>query len=60
MRERNRLESAIDGFLQMESEFSATCELLEMAAEEGDAAMEAEAAEAVGTWQPYGNAWLSG
>jgi len=43
MRERTRLESAIDGFRQMESEFLDTCELLEMAAEEGDVDMEAEA-----------------
>ena len=43
MRERTRLESAIDGFHQMESEFLDTCELLAMAAEEGDVAMEAEA-----------------
>ncbi len=47
MRERTRLESAIDGFRAMESEFSDTCELLEMAAEEGDADMEAEAEKAL-------------
>jgi peptide chain release factor 2 len=47
MRERTRLESAIDGFHGMESEFFDTCELLEMAAEEGDADMEAEAEKAL-------------
>ncbi len=47
MRERSRLESALDGFRQMESEFSDTCELLELATEEGDEAMEAEAEKAL-------------
>ncbi len=47
MCERTRLESAIDGFRRMESEFSDTCELLELAAEEGDADMEAEAEKAL-------------
>ena len=47
MCERTRLESAIDGFRRMESEFFDTCELLELAAEEGDADMEAEAEKAL-------------
>ncbi len=49
MRERTRLESAIDGFRRMESEFFDTCELLELAAEEGDTDIEAEAAKALQT-----------
>ncbi len=43
MRERTCLESSISESRELERELSDTCELLEMAAEEGDSAVEAEA-----------------
>jgi peptide chain release factor 2 len=47
MRERTQLESSIKGFSELESELNDTCELLVMAAEEGDDAIEAEAEESL-------------
>jgi len=47
MRERTQLESSIKGFTGLESELNDTCELLVMAAEEGDDAIEAEAEESL-------------
>lgn len=49
MRERTHLEASLNSFKEFESDFNDTCELLELAAEEGDQAMEAEAEAALRT-----------
>ena len=43
MRERNRLDAAVSGYLKLEQDFNDSLELLEMAEAENDAAMVADA-----------------